>query len=155
MFFWCIWNVIVFPGKSGFFFLLQLTKLHQLAMQQSPFPLAPSSQGFTGKYLHRHEPCFSRVFLTKLLPWLLNLTKELKTIHQTTSQSISGKNRWLLNTYQSNATVTAHVACLSWSTAYFIAVSCKGNLYLKPLNKTNNLISVFFFQIAKIIINWH
>uniref|UniRef100_A0A673NR05 Poly(rC)-binding protein 2 n=1 Tax=Sinocyclocheilus rhinocerous TaxID=307959 RepID=A0A673NR05_9TELE len=27
----------------------QLTKLHQLAMQQSPFPLAPSSQGFTGK----------------------------------------------------------------------------------------------------------
>uniref|UniRef100_A0A673NG36 Poly(rC)-binding protein 2 n=1 Tax=Sinocyclocheilus rhinocerous TaxID=307959 RepID=A0A673NG36_9TELE len=26
-----------------------LTKLHQLAMQQSPFPLAPSSQGFTGK----------------------------------------------------------------------------------------------------------
>ncbi|KAG9339679.1 hypothetical protein JZ751_023325 [Albula glossodonta] len=26
----------------------QLTKLHQLAMQQSPFPLAPSSQGFTG-----------------------------------------------------------------------------------------------------------
>uniref|UniRef100_A0A9J7YLP4 Poly(rC) binding protein 2 n=1 Tax=Cyprinus carpio carpio TaxID=630221 RepID=A0A9J7YLP4_CYPCA len=25
----------------------QLTKLHQLAMQQSPFPLAPSSQGFT------------------------------------------------------------------------------------------------------------
>uniref|UniRef100_A0A8C1TVJ2 Poly(rC)-binding protein 2-like n=1 Tax=Cyprinus carpio TaxID=7962 RepID=A0A8C1TVJ2_CYPCA len=29
----------------------QLTKLHQLAMQQSPFPLAPSSQGFTGKSL--------------------------------------------------------------------------------------------------------
>uniref|UniRef100_A0A8C1FMU4 K Homology domain-containing protein n=1 Tax=Cyprinus carpio carpio TaxID=630221 RepID=A0A8C1FMU4_CYPCA len=29
----------------------QLTKLHQLAMQQSPFPLAPSSQGFTGKPL--------------------------------------------------------------------------------------------------------
>uniref|UniRef100_A0A8C1XTS6 Poly(rC)-binding protein 2-like n=1 Tax=Cyprinus carpio TaxID=7962 RepID=A0A8C1XTS6_CYPCA len=28
-----------------------LTKLHQLAMQQSPFPLAPSSQGFTGKSL--------------------------------------------------------------------------------------------------------
>uniref|UniRef100_A0A3B4C391 K Homology domain-containing protein n=1 Tax=Pygocentrus nattereri TaxID=42514 RepID=A0A3B4C391_PYGNA len=27
----------------------QLTKLHQLAMQQSPFPLAPSSQGFTGE----------------------------------------------------------------------------------------------------------
>uniref|UniRef100_A0A672N3D5 Poly(rC)-binding protein 2 n=1 Tax=Sinocyclocheilus grahami TaxID=75366 RepID=A0A672N3D5_SINGR len=27
----------------------QLTKLHQLAMQQSPFPLAPSSQGFSGK----------------------------------------------------------------------------------------------------------
>ncbi|XP_041946849.1 poly(rC)-binding protein 2 isoform X4 [Alosa pseudoharengus] len=26
----------------------QLTKLHQLAMQQSPFPLAPSNQGFTG-----------------------------------------------------------------------------------------------------------
>uniref|UniRef100_A0AAR2LNZ6 K Homology domain-containing protein n=1 Tax=Pygocentrus nattereri TaxID=42514 RepID=A0AAR2LNZ6_PYGNA len=26
-----------------------LTKLHQLAMQQSPFPLAPSSQGFTGE----------------------------------------------------------------------------------------------------------
>uniref|UniRef100_A0A671MTM4 K Homology domain-containing protein n=1 Tax=Sinocyclocheilus anshuiensis TaxID=1608454 RepID=A0A671MTM4_9TELE len=26
-----------------------LTKLHQLAMQQSPFPLAPSSQGFTCK----------------------------------------------------------------------------------------------------------
>uniref|UniRef100_A0A672N265 Poly(rC)-binding protein 2 n=1 Tax=Sinocyclocheilus grahami TaxID=75366 RepID=A0A672N265_SINGR len=26
-----------------------LTKLHQLAMQQSPFPLAPSSQGFSGK----------------------------------------------------------------------------------------------------------
>ncbi|KPP75130.1 poly(rC)-binding protein 2-like [Scleropages formosus] len=26
----------------------QLTKLHQLAMQQSPFPLAPSSQGFSG-----------------------------------------------------------------------------------------------------------
>uniref|UniRef100_A0A8C9V3E5 Poly(rC) binding protein 2 n=1 Tax=Scleropages formosus TaxID=113540 RepID=A0A8C9V3E5_SCLFO len=25
-----------------------LTKLHQLAMQQSPFPLAPSSQGFSG-----------------------------------------------------------------------------------------------------------
>ncbi|XP_035243391.1 poly(rC)-binding protein 2-like isoform X3 [Anguilla anguilla] len=25
-----------------------LTKLHQLAMQQSPFPLAPSNQGFTG-----------------------------------------------------------------------------------------------------------
>ncbi|XP_016121827.1 poly(rC)-binding protein 2-like, partial [Sinocyclocheilus grahami] len=24
-----------------------LTKLHQLAMQQSPFPLAPSSQGFS------------------------------------------------------------------------------------------------------------
>lgn len=29
----------------------QLTKLHQLAMQQSPFPLAPSNQGFTGKAL--------------------------------------------------------------------------------------------------------
>ncbi|XP_026128515.1 poly(rC)-binding protein 2 isoform X1 [Carassius auratus] len=28
-----------------------LTKLHQLAMQQSPFPLAPSSQGFTGRSL--------------------------------------------------------------------------------------------------------
>ncbi|KTG31561.1 hypothetical protein cypCar_00043340 [Cyprinus carpio] len=27
--------------------MLELTKLHQLAMQQSPFPLAPSSQGFT------------------------------------------------------------------------------------------------------------
>uniref|UniRef100_A0A8D3EEG7 Poly(rC) binding protein 2 n=2 Tax=Percomorphaceae TaxID=1489872 RepID=A0A8D3EEG7_SCOMX len=26
----------------------QLTKLHQLAMQQSPFPIAPSNQGFTG-----------------------------------------------------------------------------------------------------------
>ncbi|XP_019900694.2 poly(rC)-binding protein 2-like isoform X9 [Esox lucius] len=26
----------------------QLTKLHQLAMQQSPFPMAPSSQGFQG-----------------------------------------------------------------------------------------------------------
>ncbi|XP_028853334.1 poly(rC)-binding protein 2 isoform X3 [Denticeps clupeoides] len=26
----------------------QLTKLHQLAMQQNPFPLAPSNQGFTG-----------------------------------------------------------------------------------------------------------
>nr|XP_015199617.1 PREDICTED: poly(rC)-binding protein 2 isoform X4 [Lepisosteus oculatus] len=26
----------------------QLTKLHQLAMQQSPFPLAPSNTGFTG-----------------------------------------------------------------------------------------------------------
>ncbi|XP_029947138.1 poly(rC)-binding protein 2 isoform X5 [Salarias fasciatus] len=26
----------------------QLTKLHQLAMQQTPFPIAPSNQGFTG-----------------------------------------------------------------------------------------------------------
>ncbi|KAF3690053.1 Poly(rC)-binding protein 2 Alpha-CP2 CTBP [Channa argus] len=26
----------------------QLTKLHQLAMQQSPFPITPSNQGFTG-----------------------------------------------------------------------------------------------------------
>ncbi|MEQ2286401.1 Poly(rC)-binding protein 2 [Ameca splendens] len=26
----------------------QLTKLHQLAMQQSPFPIAPGNQGFTG-----------------------------------------------------------------------------------------------------------
>uniref|UniRef100_A0A8C8A115 Poly(rC) binding protein 2 n=1 Tax=Oryzias sinensis TaxID=183150 RepID=A0A8C8A115_9TELE len=26
-----------------------LTKLHQLAMQQSPFPIAPSNQGFTGR----------------------------------------------------------------------------------------------------------
>ncbi|KAM6981216.1 poly(rC)-binding protein 2 isoform 4-T4 [Aplochiton taeniatus] len=26
----------------------QLTKLHQLAMQQSPFPIAPTNQGFTG-----------------------------------------------------------------------------------------------------------
>uniref|UniRef100_A0A4W4FZX1 K Homology domain-containing protein n=1 Tax=Electrophorus electricus TaxID=8005 RepID=A0A4W4FZX1_ELEEL len=32
---------ILFPPSS------QLTKLHQLAMQQSPFPLAPSGQGFT------------------------------------------------------------------------------------------------------------
>lgn len=31
----------------------QLTKLHQLAMQQSPFPIAPSNQGFTGR--KRHE----------------------------------------------------------------------------------------------------
>ncbi|XP_039521800.1 poly(rC)-binding protein 2 isoform X3 [Pimephales promelas] len=31
-----------------------LTKLHQLAMQQSPFPLAPSSQGFTGAHTHTH-----------------------------------------------------------------------------------------------------
>uniref|UniRef100_A0A4W6EC68 Poly(rC) binding protein 2 n=1 Tax=Lates calcarifer TaxID=8187 RepID=A0A4W6EC68_LATCA len=29
----------------------QLTKLHQLAMQQSPFPIAPSNQGFTGMLL--------------------------------------------------------------------------------------------------------
>uniref|UniRef100_A0A672YM85 Poly(rC)-binding protein 2 n=1 Tax=Sphaeramia orbicularis TaxID=375764 RepID=A0A672YM85_9TELE len=28
----------------------QLTKLHQLAMQQSPFPIAPSNQGFTGMH---------------------------------------------------------------------------------------------------------
>uniref|UniRef100_A0A8C9ZNM0 Poly(rC) binding protein 2 n=1 Tax=Sander lucioperca TaxID=283035 RepID=A0A8C9ZNM0_SANLU len=30
----------------------QLTKLHQLAMQQSPFPIAPSNQGFTGISTH-------------------------------------------------------------------------------------------------------
>uniref|UniRef100_A0A8B9L9I8 Poly(rC) binding protein 2 n=1 Tax=Astyanax mexicanus TaxID=7994 RepID=A0A8B9L9I8_ASTMX len=35
-----------------------LTKLHQLAMQQSPFPLAPSSQGFTGKCSHSRVLCF-------------------------------------------------------------------------------------------------
>uniref|UniRef100_A0A3B4WFA2 Poly(rC) binding protein 2 n=1 Tax=Seriola lalandi dorsalis TaxID=1841481 RepID=A0A3B4WFA2_SERLL len=29
-------------------FIHDLTKLHQLAMQQSPFPIAPSNQGFTG-----------------------------------------------------------------------------------------------------------
>jgi hypothetical protein len=27
----------------------QLTKLHQLAMQQSPFPIAPNNQGFQGR----------------------------------------------------------------------------------------------------------
>uniref|UniRef100_A0A8B9L767 Poly(rC) binding protein 2 n=1 Tax=Astyanax mexicanus TaxID=7994 RepID=A0A8B9L767_ASTMX len=37
----------------------QLTKLHQLAMQQSPFPLAPSSQGFTGKCSHSRVLCFA------------------------------------------------------------------------------------------------
>uniref|UniRef100_A0A8B9L6Y0 Poly(rC) binding protein 2 n=1 Tax=Astyanax mexicanus TaxID=7994 RepID=A0A8B9L6Y0_ASTMX len=36
-----------------------LTKLHQLAMQQSPFPLAPSSQGFTGKCSHSRVLCFA------------------------------------------------------------------------------------------------
>lgn len=28
----------------------QLTKLHQLAMQQSPFPIAHSNQGFQGRW---------------------------------------------------------------------------------------------------------
>uniref|UniRef100_A0A3B4V4M5 Poly(rC) binding protein 2 n=1 Tax=Seriola dumerili TaxID=41447 RepID=A0A3B4V4M5_SERDU len=35
-------------GSSSAAISPQLTKLHQLAMQQSPFPIAPSNQGFTG-----------------------------------------------------------------------------------------------------------
>ncbi|XP_065810756.1 poly(rC)-binding protein 2 isoform X1 [Labrus bergylta] len=36
------------PDSSSAAISPQLTKLHQLAMQQSPFPIAPSNQGFTG-----------------------------------------------------------------------------------------------------------
>ncbi|XP_010902798.1 poly(rC)-binding protein 2-like isoform X4 [Esox lucius] len=36
------------PDSSSASISPQLTKLHQLAMQQSPFPMAPSSQGFQG-----------------------------------------------------------------------------------------------------------
>uniref|UniRef100_A0A3Q4B726 K Homology domain-containing protein n=1 Tax=Mola mola TaxID=94237 RepID=A0A3Q4B726_MOLML len=36
------------PSGSPVIFAGQLTKLHQLAMQQSPFPIAPNNQGFTG-----------------------------------------------------------------------------------------------------------
>lgn len=35
---------------SFFFLFQQLTKLHQLAMQQSPFPIAHSNQGFQGRW---------------------------------------------------------------------------------------------------------
>ncbi|KAM8867123.1 poly(rC)-binding protein 2-like isoform 2-T2 [Synchiropus picturatus] len=36
------------PDSSSAAISSQLTKLHQLAMQQSPFPIAPNNQGFTG-----------------------------------------------------------------------------------------------------------
>jgi len=36
------------PDSSSASISPQLTKLHQLAMQQSPFPIAPNNQGFTG-----------------------------------------------------------------------------------------------------------
>ncbi|XP_068599091.1 poly(rC)-binding protein 2-like [Brachionichthys hirsutus] len=36
------------PDSSSAAISPQLTKLHQLAMQQSPFPIAPSNQGFAG-----------------------------------------------------------------------------------------------------------
>ncbi|XP_014903227.1 poly(rC)-binding protein 2 isoform X1 [Poecilia latipinna] len=36
------------PDSSSAAISPQLTKLHQLAMQQSPFPIAPGNQGFTG-----------------------------------------------------------------------------------------------------------
>uniref|UniRef100_A0A8C9RW42 Poly(rC) binding protein 2 n=1 Tax=Scleropages formosus TaxID=113540 RepID=A0A8C9RW42_SCLFO len=39
---------VIFAGGQSASISPQLTKLHQLAMQQSPFPLAPSSQGFSG-----------------------------------------------------------------------------------------------------------
>uniref|UniRef100_A0A8C4F478 Poly(rC) binding protein 2 n=1 Tax=Dicentrarchus labrax TaxID=13489 RepID=A0A8C4F478_DICLA len=42
---------VIFAGGQVHIILQRdtgLTKLHQLAMQQSPFPIAPSNQGFTG-----------------------------------------------------------------------------------------------------------
>uniref|UniRef100_A0A4W5RQK3 Poly(rC) binding protein 2 n=1 Tax=Hucho hucho TaxID=62062 RepID=A0A4W5RQK3_9TELE len=39
---------VIFAGGQSSSISPQLTKLHQLAMQQSPFPMAPSNQGFQG-----------------------------------------------------------------------------------------------------------
>lgn len=42
----------------------QLTKLHQLAMQQSPFPIAHSNQGFQGRWTDRKRECDCCRFVT-------------------------------------------------------------------------------------------
>lgn len=41
----------------------QLTKLHQLAMQQSPFPIAHSNQGFQGRWMDWKRGCDCRRFV--------------------------------------------------------------------------------------------
>lgn len=51
-----------FPSFFG-----QLTKLHQLAMQQNPFPIAHSNQGFQGRWPDSKRRCSCGAFMSSIV----------------------------------------------------------------------------------------